>query len=101
VSSIPELESTMIDSLLAALRSAGNYVEAGATAERIAALQSLTDEQFRQLDEVWWTNDQLYGGMLPSRAMRPFYERNGRAWPPPKVPDPTPSGAISAGEKLF
>jgi TIR domain len=87
VSSLPGLGASMFDGLVEALQSAGNYMDAGATAERIAAFGSLTDEQFDRIDQVWWSNDQLYSGVLPTRALEPLYRANGRAWPPPK---PTP-----------
>lgn len=90
VSTVPELGAIVVEGLLSALKSAGNYMDAGATAQRIAAVGSLTDEQFSQLDDIWWSNDQLHGGVLPTRAMKPFYAENGRGWPPPKVePKPT------------
>jgi hypothetical protein len=85
VSALPELGSTVADGLFAALRSAGNYMDAGAAAERIVSLGSLTQEQFQQLDEIYWNNDQVRGGALPSRALRPFYVQNGRQWPPAKA----------------
>jgi hypothetical protein len=89
----PELGPDVFDGLLQALASSGNYFDAEATAERIAALGSLSDEQFTRIGEVWWTNDQLYGGYLPSKVMERFYWANNRAWPPlrpapPADPDP-------------
>lgn len=87
-STVPDLGATVVEGLFSALRGAGNYVDAGATAERLAALGSLSDEQFELLDEIWWSNDQLHGGVLPTRAMKPFYDAHGRPWPPPK-PAPT------------
>jgi hypothetical protein len=86
IASLPELGTAMLDGLLNALAGAGNYVDAGATAERIAALGSVSADHFERLDRIWWSNDQLHGGILPTRAMRPFYEANGRTWPPPKSP---------------
>lgn len=79
---LPELGSSIVDGLFSALAAAGNYVTAGATADQIAALGTLTTEQFDRLDKIWWSNDQLYGGVLPTRALQPLYLRNQRAWPP-------------------
>jgi hypothetical protein len=87
-SSIPELGETMTDGLFAALESAGNYMDAGATADRIASLGSLTKEQWGQLDDIWWRNDQLYTGALPTKVLKPFYAQHGRKWPPPKPAPP-------------
>lgn len=94
VSALPELRSTVLDGLLNALQSAGNYFDAGATAERIAALGTISDADFERLDGVWWTNDQLYGGVLPTRAMEPFYRQNGLGWPPPKQ---QPTAVVASG----
>lgn len=83
LSSLPGFGNSMFNGLVEALQKAGNYFDAGATAERIAAFGTLTSEQFDQIDEIWWDNDQLYGGVLPTRALEPLYEANGRTWPPP------------------
>lgn len=106
VSGLPELGAGIVDALLAALESAGNYVDAGATAERIAALDSLTAGQFARLSEVYWKNDQLNGGTLTNRALRPFYARNGQEWPPPQPqPEAPPADpwatAAARGEPPF
>lgn len=47
-----------------------------------SALGTLSDADFERLDAIWWSNNQLYNGVLPTRAMKPFYEQSGRAWPP-------------------
>lgn len=94
IASIPELGQTMVDGLFAALESAGNYYDAGATAERIAALNSLSNEQFARLDAIFWGNDQVYNGVLPKRALQPFYVKHDRPWPPVK---PDIAGASSRG----
>ena len=80
--------TAVFDRLVAALKDAPSFVDAGATAGLIAALGTLSDEQFRRIEEVWYTNDQLYGGVLPTRAMQRVYAANGRAWPPPKPAPP-------------
>ena len=88
ISGLPELGGSVIDGLIRALGEAGNYYSAEAAAERIAALRSLPDGDFDRLNEVWWSNDQLYGGYLPTQVMQRFYASNGRAWPPPKPGSP-------------
>lgn len=87
VSTLPGLGDRVVEGLIRALGEAGNYYDAEAAAERIAALGTLTPEQFRLLDETWWSNNQAYGGYLPTQVMAPFYRDNGRSWPPPK-PEP-------------
>lgn len=87
-SSNPELGNTMTDGLFAALEAAGNYIDAGATADRIATLSGLTDEQWDRLDTIYWKNDQLFTGVLPRQALKPFYLRHAREWPPPKTVPP-------------
>lgn len=86
VASLDGLGGPMFDRLLAALRDAGNYVDAGAAAEKIAALGALTSDQFDRLDAVWRENDQLHGGVLPTRAIQPLYRANSRPFPPPAPP---------------
>lgn len=84
VSTLPELGPSIVDGLFMALGSAANYYDAEAAAERIAKLSTLTDDQFQRLNKIWWSNDQLYGGVLPSRVMKPFYQASKQAWPPSK-----------------
>jgi hypothetical protein len=61
-----------------------NYMDAGAAATRLASLDTLTDAQFDRLAKIWWSNDQLHGGILATRGLEPLYQRNGRNWPPTK-----------------
>lgn len=81
---IPELNETMIDGLFSALGAANNYFTAEAAAKRIAKLGNLTGAQWDQLRDVYWSTDQVYNGMLPNRALEPFYEQHGKDFPPPK-----------------
>jgi hypothetical protein len=101
IATVPDLGDTMVDGLLTALSEAGNYMTAGVTAERIASLETLTEDQFARLAGVWWQNDQLYGGALPTKALQPFYRRNGREWPPPKPvpPNAEPWAAVGSSEE--
>jgi hypothetical protein len=78
----------IVDGLFAALESAAGYIPAGATAERIADLDSLTEEQWTRLDDIYWKNDQLHTGVLPRRRLKRMCQWHGREWPPPK---PSPS----------
>lgn len=82
VASLPELGEILLDGLFSALAEAGSYVEAAASAERLVALGELSNEQFRRLDGIWWSNDQLHGGALAHKVMKPFYLANGQDWPP-------------------
>jgi hypothetical protein len=84
IAGVPELGDSMVEGLLNTLADVKNYVDAGAAASRLAALGTLTDEQFTKLSAVYWTNDQLFGGVLPTRELAPFYRSNGREWPPPR-----------------
>lgn len=96
VAGIPELGSSIIDGLFTSLEETGDYMSAGSAAARIAELGTLSDDDFKRLDEIWWSNDQLYGGALPTREMAPFYRANGREWPPPKpAPAPAPAAATN------
>lgn len=90
ITGLPGLGDVMVDRLFEALARAGNYFDAEAVAARVASLGALTDEQFERLAHIWWANDQLHGGVLPTNKMRPFFEQQGRAWPPPKPSPPSP-----------
>lgn len=94
VAGIPEFGSSIIDGLFTSLAEVGDYMSAGSAAARIAELGVLSEDDFKRLDGIWWSNDQLYGGALPTREMAPFYKSNGRDWPPPK-PAPTPTDATN------
>jgi hypothetical protein len=82
------LGDKIVNGLLRALEDANNYVDAGAASERLASLGDLTPENWERLKKVFWGNDQLYGGVLARRQLKPFYEGNGQEWPPEKPPEP-------------
>jgi hypothetical protein len=82
VSTLPGLGEAVADGLVAALASASSYIEAGAIAGRIAALPELSEAQWRELSRTYASNDQVHGGALPSRALRPYFAAHKRAWPP-------------------
>jgi len=82
VGRLPDLGEAVLDGLINALADARNYFDAEAAAKRVVALGSISDDAFRRIDEVWCENDQLHGGILPTKVMQPFYLENGRSWPP-------------------
>lgn len=88
VATLPELGPSIIDGLFESLRTAVDYVSAGAAAERIVKLETLSVADFDRLDAIYWENNQIYGGALATNQLKPFYMGAGRPWPPPR-PDPT------------
>jgi hypothetical protein len=84
VSRIPEFSDQIVVGLLAALRSAGNYMDAGATASRIATIDTLTQDQWDELVDIFHANDQVRGGSLAHKALRPLFDRHSRQFPPAK-----------------
>lgn len=84
VAGLEKLGDSVVDGLLSALSEVGDYYSAEAAAKRLVTLDRLSDLQFNELDRIWWSNDQLHGGVLPTRVMKPYYLRNGRSWPPLK-----------------
>jgi hypothetical protein len=54
--------------------------------ERIEALGPLSEDQLAAIDQAWWTNGQLYGGVLPRRAMQRVYTAHSKPWPPAGQP---------------
>lgn len=84
IASLPELGTAVTEGLFESLRSAPSFIDAGNAAKRITSLGSLTNEQWAQLDSIFWSNDQIYGGALPAKALQPFYREHQRQWPPSK-----------------
>ncbi|HBX76495.1 MAG TPA: toll/interleukin-1 receptor domain-containing protein [Acidimicrobiaceae bacterium] len=81
---LPGVSATINDALLHALEEAGDYMSAGSAAARIARLKALSNRDLERLNSIFWHNDQVHGGVLATRELRPFYEANGWEWPPPK-----------------
>lgn len=90
VSRIPEFSDQIVEGLLAALRAAENYMDAGATAKRIATIDTLTPAQWAELAEIYHANDQVGGAGLVGRELAPYYRAHSQSWPPtrPAKPDP-------------
>jgi hypothetical protein len=86
-----DLADRVVEGLVQSLHDATDYYSAEAAAKRIASFGGLTDRTWQAVDEAYLANDQVHGGVLPSRVLRPFYEENGRTFPPPRpevAPDP-------------
>ncbi len=73
---------SVVDGLFEALATAGNYYDAGAAAARIRAVGRLSPAQLERLQVVYWSNDQVFGGVLPGKQLEPLYRENGQDWPP-------------------
>jgi hypothetical protein len=79
----------IVDGLMNVLRDAGDYYSAEAAAKRIVALGGLTETGWSSLAAAFWANDQVRGGVLPTRVLQPFFAAHEREWPPPKAPGHT------------
>jgi hypothetical protein len=88
----------IVEGLMAALDDASDYYSAEAAAKRIVALGSLTEGSWAKLARAFWANDQVHGGVLPTRVLQPFYRENGKDWPPPKPAPPLDPWAVDAHE---
>jgi hypothetical protein len=77
----PEWSDRISGGLFQALLDAGNYYDAEAAAKRIDALGTLTRDQLVELDRIFLANDQVGQSVLATRALRPVYDRHGRAFP--------------------
>lgn len=82
VSKIPEFSDQIVEGLLEALRAAQNYIDAGATARRIATIDTLTPSQWAGLAGIYHGNDQVGRSGLVARAFAPYYREHGQTWPP-------------------
>lgn len=89
VSRMPEFSDQIATGLLSALRAAENYIDAGATATRIATVNTLTPQQWNELAEIYHTNDQVGGAGLVRKALQPFYHSHEETWPPPQPGETT------------
>ncbi|WP_440220942.1 toll/interleukin-1 receptor domain-containing protein [Dietzia sp. MNB45] len=78
----PGLGESVTEGMFTSLRKATNYESAGATARQIARLTNLSEDQWTELDEIYHENNQVHDGILPTGALRPFYQSHGRTWPP-------------------
>lgn len=76
--------SKVVDGFMQALQDTTDYYSAEAAAKRIVALGELTDEAWSKLAIAYWANDQVHGGVLPTRVLKPFYLEHDKEWPPPK-----------------
>ncbi|WP_166784008.1 toll/interleukin-1 receptor domain-containing protein [Cryobacterium suzukii] len=90
VSRIPEFSDQIVEGLLAALSASQNYIDAGATARRLATIDTLTTHQWTKLAEIYHSNDQVGRAGVVGQALTPYYRSHGQAWPPaqPTQPDP-------------
>jgi hypothetical protein len=77
-----DFTNRIVDGLVQALAEASDYYSAEAAAKRIEALGALSETSWEKLNAAYHANDQVYGGLLPTRVLKPFYERNDRPWPP-------------------
>lgn len=84
ISTSMALGDKIVAGLFRALEGAKNYMDAGAASERVASLGNLTPENWGRLHKIYWDNDQLHGGVLANRALKPFYDANQQVWPPPR-----------------
>lgn len=88
VSRIPEFSDQIVEGLLAALSAAQNYIDAGATARRIATIDTLTPQQWAKLAEIYHSNDQVGRAGLVGQALAPYYRDHGQVWPPTQPAEP-------------
>lgn len=85
ISRMPEFSDQIVAGLLSALRAADNYLDAGATAKRIATVDTLNVDQWSELAEIYHSNDQVGGAGLVRRELQPYYRSHGQAWPPQRL----------------
>ncbi|MDN3310539.1 toll/interleukin-1 receptor domain-containing protein [Microbacterium oryzae] len=88
VSRIPEFSDQIVDGLLSSLSGAQNYMDAGATARRIATIDTLTPQQWTRLAEIYHSNDQVGRAGLVGQALAPYYRSHGKPWPPAQPVEP-------------
>lgn len=88
-----DFTNRIVDGLMGALEGASDYYSAEAAAKRIVALEDLTESSWKRLAQVFWKNDQVHGGVLPTRVLQPFYREKDKDWPPKREPEQAPQAA--------
>lgn len=83
-----DFTNRIADGLIGALEEAADYYSAEAAAKRIVALGDLTESSWERLAQAYWKNDQVRGGVLPTRVLQPFFREKDKGWPPKREPDP-------------
>jgi hypothetical protein len=102
-----DFTNRIAEGLMTALEEASDYYSAEAAAKRIVALGHLTESSWLKLAQAYWQNDQVHGGVLPTRVLEPFYRVHEKDWPPPKPASPRapsslePSVTPSSSEPPF
>ncbi len=86
-----DFTNRIVDGLMEALEQASDYYSAEAAAKRVTSLGALTEASWARLAAAFWANDQVHGGVLPTRVLQPFYASHDRDWPPPKPAAPVAS----------
>lgn len=84
INQLPHFADDIGGRLITRLAEVQNYFDSRDLSAAIAALGRLTDEQWKRLEDVYWTNDQIYGCLSAHRQLKPFFERHGRPFPPPR-----------------
>jgi hypothetical protein len=81
VNTLEAFSDTIGGRLIAALRDAPNFRDAGKAAEALNGFDTFTPQQWKDLDQVYLDNDQVHGGVLAHRGLKPLYARHKREFP--------------------
>jgi hypothetical protein len=81
INTLPQYSDTIGGRLLAALENARSYQAAGGAGDALKEFDALSPEQWTELDRIFLANDQVCGGALARRALKPLYDRHGRTFP--------------------
>ncbi|HUY09149.1 MAG TPA: toll/interleukin-1 receptor domain-containing protein [Candidatus Dormibacteraeota bacterium] len=81
LNSLPDFADTIAGRLIMALRESRNYEDSGRAAEALNALNDLSPDQWKELDQVYLDNDQVHGGVLAHRGLDALYRRHHRKYP--------------------
>jgi TIR domain len=81
VNSLEPFSHTIGGRLISALSEARSYNDAGRAASALNGLDALTASQWAELDQVYLDNNQVHGGALALRGLKPLYSRHNRNFP--------------------
>lgn len=100
---LPGIGEPIAAGLFDKLRTAPSFDEAGVIAARLVRVKALAPDQWKSLDDAILGNFEVRGSRTAERALKPFYEANGREYPPARSDLRTPLGAevVSQGSDLW
>ena len=78
----PSFTRAIVGGLISSLRGEGDFKTLGRIAEQIGAINSMTPDEYDQIDRVYSANASLQNAWAAKATFRSLYRDAGRPWPP-------------------